>query len=318
MEIPPGTFMMGSDRHYPEERPRHRARVERFRLDPYPVTNAEFAAFVADTGHVTTAELPLEGDAFAGVPAAERAPGSLCFTPTPGPVNLRNWRLWWRWQPGANWRHPHGPGSTIAGREHHPVVHVSFTDATAYAAWAGKRLPTEVEWERAAWAGAGEEEFPWGPQLAPGGSLMANTWQGDFPYRNTGANGWRGTSPVGSFPANGFGLFDMIGNVWEWTSTRYTPGHAPSQAAQTQTGRAQTSRAQTSRTQTEQTPKVRTGAECGCGPTAPDPEVSRVTKGGSHLCAPEYCRRYRPAARSPQSEDSATSHLGFRCARDAG
>src|SRR5690625_324806 len=195
----------------------------------------------------------------------------------------------------ANWRHPQGPESTSAGCEDPPVVHVSYVDAAAYAKWAGKRLPTEAEWERAAWAGNEGEEFAWGSELVPRSGLMANTWQGKFPYLNTGANGWRGTSPVGSFPANDFELLDMLGNVWEWTSTLSSPSHAAR-------------------------PGPRAPApSCGCSPEhmRPDPGVSHVTKGGSHLCAPEYCQRYRPAARSPQTEDSATSHLGFRCARDA-
>lgn len=293
--IPGGTFSMGSNAHYPEERPQHPVEIEPFHLDREPVTNAQFAEFVRDTGYLTTAEQPLDGPEFAAVPPEQRRPGSLCFTPTAGPVDLRNWRLWWRWQTGANWRHPQGPQSTIAGAEDHPVVHVSYVDAAAYAKWAGKRLPTEAEWERAAWAGNEGEEFAWGSELVPSSGLMANTWQGKFPYLNTGANGWRGTSPVGSFPANDFDLLDMIGNVWEWTSTLYSPSHAAR-------------------------PGPRAPApSCGCSPEhmRPDPGVSHVTKGGSHLCAPEYCQRYRPAARSPQTEDSATSHLGFRCARDA-
>lgn len=288
---------MGSNHHYPEERPQHAARVDPFLLTRYLVTNREFSAFISDTGYVTTAEQPLEGPEFASVPPAERAPGSLCFTPTAGPVNLRNWRHWWRWQPGASWRHPQGPDSSIEGLDDHPVVQVSFADASSYATWAGARLPTEAEWEHAAWAGTSGEEFTWGNELSPGGRLMANTWQGKFPYLNTGANGWKGTSPVGTFPANSFGLFDMIGNVWEWTSSRFTPRHdaplppgvAPAEA----------------------------GSACGCSPQVAraNPNITRVTKGGSHLCAPEYCQRYRPAARSPQTEDSATSHLGFRIAQ---
>lgn len=303
-QIPGGGFPMGSDAHYPEERPKRTATIAPFSLATRLVTNAEFAAFVDDTGYLTTAELPLEGPEFESVPEAERAPGSLCFTPADGPVNLRNWRSWWRWQPGATWRRPQGPGSTIDEMADHPVVHVSFADAAAYASWAGARLPTEPEWERAGWAGARDQEFAWGSELTPGGVLMANTWQGKFPYHNTGARGWTATSPVGSFPASDYGLFDMIGNVWEWTTTLYLPGHAP---------RNQLSGSSAGPAAGSATPPA-----CGCSPTRsrPDPNVTRVVKGGSHLCAPEYCQRYRPAARTPQTEDSATNHLGFRIARD--
>lgn len=287
-----GSFLMGSDAHYPEERPQHLAHVEGFVIDPYPVTNDQFAAFVAETGYVTTAERPVEGPGFERLTDAEKAPGSLCFTPTSGPVNLRQWRNWWRWQPGASWRHPQGPDSSIDGAGEHPVVQVSYTDALAYAAWAGRRLPTEVEWEYACRGGLSGFEFAWGEALRPDGVLMANTWNGSFPYRNTGANGWVGTSPVGSFPPNGFGLYDTIGNVWEWTSTTFGP-HRPSDG-----------------------PAPKSACACSPQPRDPDPGTSRVTKGGSHLCAPEYCMRYRPAARSPQTEDSATTHLGFRLASD--
>lgn len=291
---------MGSDSHYPEERPEHETSVAPFLLDPHPVTNAEFAKFVEATAYVTTAEQPVGGPGFESLSPAERAPGSLCFAPTPGPVDLRDWRQWWRWQPGASWRHPFGPGSSIEDRGDHPVVQVSYVDARAYARWAGKRLPTETEWEFAARGGLVGREFAWGDDLHPDGKILANTWQGRFPYVNTGALGWTGTSPVGSFPANGFGLYDMIGNVWEWTSSVF----ARHQSRGARRGALEGA--------TEK-------ASCPCSPGAdiPDPGVSRVTKGGSHLCAPEYCQRYRPAARSAQTEDSATTHLGFRCATDA-
>jgi sulfatase modifying factor 1 len=220
-------------------------------------------------------------------------PGSLVFRPTSGPVDLRDWRQWWDWVPGANWRHPFGPDSGIEDRLDHPVVQVAYPDAAAYAHWAGRRLPTEAEWEYAARGGA-TTTYAWSDDVALGGQLMANTWQGRFPYRNDGALGWVGTSPVGTFPANGFGLVDMIGNVWEWTTTQFSAHH-----------------------------RLDGPVESCCGPPgaawpatsdlAPDPTINQTLKGGSHLCAPEYCLRYRPAARSPQSQDSATTHIGFRC-----
>ena len=286
VDLPGGSFRMGSTTFYPEEAPVHTATVAAFAVEQHPVTNAQFAAFVADTGYVTVAEQPLDAAQYPGVAPQDLAPGAMVFRPTPGPVNLRDWRQWWDWAPGACWRHPFGAGSDIADRLDHPVVQVAFPDAAAYARWAGRRLPTEAEWEYAARAGA-DTTYPWGEVVAPGGRLMANTWQGRFPYRNDGALGWVGTSPVGTFPPNAFGLLDVMGNVWEWTTTRFSPHHRVSDP-------------QTS---------------C-CVPTSADPAVSQTLKGGSHLCAPEYCHRYRPAARSPQSQDTATTHIGFRCVAD--
>jgi formylglycine-generating enzyme required for sulfatase activity len=286
VDLPAGSFRMGSTRFYPEEAPVHTATVEAFAIERHPVTNAQYAEFVADTGHLTVAERPLDPALYPGVAAEDLAPGALVFRPTEGPVDLRDWRQWWDWAPGASWRHPFGPDSGIADRMDHPVVQVAYTDAAAYAHWAGRRLPTEAEWEYAARGGA-TTTYAWGDDVAPDGRLMANTWQGQFPYHNDGALGWAGTSPVGAFPPNGFGLLDMIGNVWEWTTTRYSTHHL--------------------------------GAEKGCcTPSSPhswtpDPTVNQTLKGGSHLCAPEYCVRYRPAARSSQSQDSATTHIGFRC-----
>lgn len=276
VELPAGSFRMGSTRFYPEEAPIRTARVAAFGIERHPVTNAQYAAFVADTGYVTVAERPMDPQLYPGVSEADRQPGAMVFRPTAGPVDLRDWRQWWDWAPGASWRHPWGPDSDCASD--HPVVQVAYADALAYARWAGRRLPTEPEWEYAARAGA-ETTYPWGEDVAPAGELMANTWQGRFPHRNDGALGWVGTSPVGTFPANGYGLFDMIGNVWEWTATEFT-------------GRI----------------------ENPCCLPADDPGVSQALKGGSHLCAPEYCHRYRPAARSPQTRDTATTHIGFRCA----
>ena len=280
------SFWMGSTDHYAEERPLVEREVADFMICRSPVTNADFEAFTADSGYVTTAERPLDSADFPGADDLDTTPGSLVFTPTAGPVDLRNWRLWWRWVPGASWRFPFGPDSSIRGKDHHPVVHISFDDAQAYCAWAACRLPTEAEWEFAARGGLDRATFAWGNELHPAGRLMANTWQGRFPHENKGALGWKGTSPVGAFAPNGFGLVDMIGNVWEWTASPWVADHneAPS---------------------------------CACSPQSAETSGSMVVKGGSHLCAPEYCQRYRPAARSQQTIDSSTTHLGFRVARDA-
>jgi formylglycine-generating enzyme required for sulfatase activity len=286
--LPGGTFRMGSDRHYPEERPAHDRTVDVFAIEQHPVTAAQFAAFVDATGYVTVAERQIDPADFPGADPADLVPGALVFTPSDGPVDLQDWRQWWRWVPDASWRHPRGPGSDALETPDHPVVQVAYADAVAYADWAGRRLPSEAEWEYAARGGLDGREYAWGDERNPDGAVMANTWLGAFPYRN---EGWGGTSPVGSYPANGYGLVDVIGNVWEWTSDAFAPRHfPPGEHAPDQGGRA--------------------------GLLAPttSPQVARVTKGGSHLCAPEYCRRYRPASRSPQSDDSATSHLGFRCA----
>lgn len=286
VELPGGSFRMGSTSFYPEEAPIHTVTVAAVAVERHPVTNAQFAEFVADTGYVTVAEQPIDPQLYPGADPADLVPGGLVFTPTAGPVDLRDWRLWWRWAPGACWRHPFGPDSDIDDKAEHPVVQVAYPDAAAYARWAGRRLPSEAEWEHAARGGT-TTTYSWGEDPAPGGRLMANTWQGRFPYRNDGADGWTGTSPVGAFAANDFGLLDMIGNVWEWTTTQFSAHHRLDQ------------------------PK-----SC-CTPTGPaDPSVSQTLKGGSHLCAPEYCHRYRPAARTPQSQDTATTHIGFRCVAD--
>ena len=278
-----GTFLMGSEQFYADEGPVHEVAVADFLIDEHPVTNRQFAAFVTDTAYVTTAERPLPAGEFPELGEQERAPGSLAFRPTTGPVPLVDWRRWWEWVPGAHWRTPFGAGP--AGDDH-PVVQVSFDDASAYAEWAGSRLPTEAEWEYAARGGGAETTYAWGDELRPGGALMANTWQGAFPYRNEGASGWRGTSPVGTFPPNGAGLVDMIGNVWEWTTSPYTARHDPDVAS------------------------------CCVADGHGDRPDRRALKGGSHLCAPEYCLRYRPPARSPQSDDTSTTNIGFRCVRD--
>jgi formylglycine-generating enzyme required for sulfatase activity len=290
VRIPGGTFAMGSDRHYPEEAPIREATVDGFWMDERPVTNLEFLRFVKDTGHVTLAEREPDAAQYPDAQPEMLVPGSVVFRKTTGPVDLGNHFNWWTWTPGADWRHPEGPESSLHGRERHPVVHVAFSDAEAYALWAGKELPSEAEWEYAARGGLDGAEFAWGDELFPKGKPMANTWQGEFPYENTLLDGYEGTSPVGSFPPNGYGLFDVTGNVWEWTTDWYAPGGAA--------------------------PSPCCGGpprEASIDPNDTTAIPRRVMKGGSHLCAPNYCRRYRPAARMAQAIDTSTNHLGFRC-----
>ena len=292
-----GELAMGSDAHYPEEAPVHRVRVDPFAIDRYEVTNARFAAFVEATGYITVAERPLDPADFPGAPPENLVAGSLVFTPTRGPVDLRHLSQWWTWTPGACWRAPEGPGSSVADRADHPVVHVAHEDAAAYAAWADARLPTEAEWELAARGGLERAAFTWGDEARPDGRIMANTWDGtDFPWRSTGESGFARTAPVGSFPANGFGLHDMAGNVWEWTDDWW--GDHPADASCC-------------------APLNPRGGDAASSldPAQPQFRVPRkVIKGGSHLCADNYCLRYRPAARRPQMIDTGMSHIGFRCA----
>ena len=267
-----GAFSMGSARFYPEERPVRQAQVASFWIDEVPVTNAAFARFVEATGYRTLAErLEPAGSALFQWPA------SAAPEPDSPP--------WWEFLIGACWRHPLGPASSVTGLADHPVVHVAHEDAQAYAAWAGKRLPSEAEWEFAARGGLAAADYAWGNELAPDGAILANYWQGEFPHQNLLLDGWERTSPVRSFPANGYGLYDMIGNVWEWTSDAWSlPSAAP-----------------------------RPASGC-CAARENAAVVQKVVKGGSHLCARNYCQRYRPAARHPQPLDSSTSHIGFRCA----
>jgi sulfatase modifying factor 1 len=280
--IPGGSFVMGDERFYPEERPAREATVGGFWIDESPVTVAEFRRFVKETGHVTAAERRPDPDDYPDADPALLRPGSLVFRGTRGPVDLSDARNWWEYVPGANWKRPEGPGSDTYTRARHPVVHMAPEDAQAYAAWVGKALPTEAEWEYAARGGLERAVFAWGDELAPGGRMMANSWQGEFPWQNLMTDGWLGTSPVATYPPNGFGLFDMTGNVWEWTSDTF---HAP----------------------------VSTHACCAPERTAEQRFARRVIKGGSHLCAPNYCLRFRPAARQGETIDTSTAHIGFRC-----
>jgi sulfatase modifying factor 1 len=294
--VPPASFWMGSNEHYHEEAPVHRVAVDGFWIDRFAVTNRQFAAFVKTTGYETVAERPLDPTDFPGAPAENLAPGSLLFTMTPGPVDLRNLSQWWAWTPGACWRHPEGPGSSLAGRDDHPVVHVAYQDIEEYAVWAGKSLPTEAEWELAARGGLDGAAYVWGDDPESSHQQLANYWHGDFPWRPD--QGYGTTTPVGSYPPNGYGLFNMAGNVWEWTSDWYTSKHSgdadkPCCVPQNPRG----------------------GSETGSlDPAQPQFRVPRrVIKGGSFLCADSYCMRYRPAARRPHMIDTGMSHIGFRC-----
>jgi formylglycine-generating enzyme required for sulfatase activity len=267
-------------------------------MDEHAVTAAEFRRFVKATGHVTLAERTPTAVEYPDADPALLVPGSLVFHSTPGPVDLRDYSNWWSWTPGANWRHPEGPGSTLHGRDRHPVTQVAYEDAEAYSAWAGKELPSEAEWEFAARGGLLDKVFAWGDEFAPSGKMMANTWQGEFPWQNLLLDRFARTSPVGSFPPNGYGLFDMTGNVWEWTSDFFTPRHDDGQDHPCCVPR---------------NPRV-TSAEQSYRPDQPGGHIPRrVTKGGSHLCAPNYCLRYRPAARQGEAVDTSTGHIGFRC-----
>ena len=276
--VPGGLLRMGSNRHYREESPVRDVPVSGFWMDRAPVTNHAFAPFVTETGYRTVAEIPPDPHTYPGAAPELLRAGSTVFQP---PAPRPEGQAWWAFVPGAQWRTPDG-AAPHPGPDH-PVVHIAYDDALAYAAWAGKALPTEAEWEWAAWGGAGETEFVWGDTLAPDGQYRANIWQGRFPFENLAEDGRACTSPVGRYPPNGYGLLDMIGNVWEWTASTWSSNPAGA------------------------------GRRC-CTPASPGaPAGRRVIKGGSHLCAPNHCRRYRPPARQPQDEDTGTTHLGFRC-----
>jgi formylglycine-generating enzyme len=301
VEVPSGRFQMGSAGFYIEEGPVREVGVGGFAIDRGPVTVAEFTRFVDETGYLTLAERPPDRADYPDADPSLLVPGSAVFHPTPHPVPLSDPSRWWAYVPGASWRHPWGPDSDNSGRQDHPVNHVAYEDARAFAEWAGKRLPTEAEWEYAARGGLDGATFAWGDEPRPNGELMANSWQGDFPWRNTGAKGWRGTTPVGLFRANGYGLYDMTGNVWEWTADYYSFRGAGSDAPASPCCTPTTN------------PRIDT-PEASYDVGRPGAHIPRrVIKGGSHLCAPTYCLRYRPAARQPCPIDTSTSHIGFRC-----
>ena len=295
--IPGGAFRMGSDDHYPEEAPAHRVTVSGFWIDRTQVTNAAFRRFIKATGHVTVAERAPDPALYPGAKPEMLVPGSVVFRQPPGRVPMGSHYVWWDWLPGADWRHPEGPGSTLDGRERHPVVHVAWEDVAAYATWAAKEIPTEAEWEFAARGGRDGLPYTWGEELAPKGRMLANYWQGEFPWQNLALDGYERTAPVGSFPPNGYGLSDMIGNVWEWTADWYADRH---EVASPCCGPPRDPRGG--------------NREGSIDPHAAGADIPRkVLKGGSFACAENYCRRYRPAARMPHPIDTGTNHIGFRC-----
>lgn len=287
--IPAQNPVLGSDAHYPEEAPAREVAVDGFWIQRHQVTNADYAEFVAATGYVTVAERPVNPADFPGAPPENLVPGSMVFRRTAGPVDLRHINLWWAWTPGACWNHPRGPRSSLMHRDDHPVVHIAYEDAEAYARWAGLELPTEAEWETAARGGLPAAAYTWGDEPELPGQRLANYWHGEFPYLPD--TGYGTTKPVGSFEANGYGLFDMAGNVWEWTTDFYTGDHSVESCC----------------------------AADSYDPNQPQFEIARkVIKGGSFLCADSYCMRYRPAARRPQMVDTGMSHIGFRCVKRPG
>ena len=308
-----GTFTMGTDspQSMPNERPAHQVKLDGFWIDEHPVTNRQFREFVEATGYVTTAEKPVDWEELKkqvpeGTPKPPEEmlqPGSLVFTPPDHPVDLRDMSNWWTWTLGANWKHPQGPSSNLEGRDDFPVVQISWDDATAYAKWAGKRLPTEAEWEFAARGGLENKRYAWGDEFKVDGKFMANTFDGNFPYNNTGEDGYKGVSPVKAFPANGFGLYDMAGNVWQWTNDLY---------------RSDTHVIASEKLKTDDSCCENPTGPTECfNPTSPVPNnIERVIKGGSYLCNPNYCESYRPSARRGTPPDTGSEHVGFRCVKD--
>jgi sulfatase modifying factor 1 len=289
VHIPGGTFTMGSDNtDFVEEKIAEDVTVSSFCIEPHEVTNAQFAKFVDATGYVTVAERPLSQEQFPDLTDEERAPGSLVFQPPEEGIQQVAYLSWWHWQPGANWRHPFGSDSDIQGKADHPVVHIAYEDAEAYAEWRDRQLPTEAQWEYAARGGNDEWTYTWGEQYS---AKQANTWQGLFPFFNTQEDGHLGTAPAMSFPPNGYGLYDMTGNVWELTATWFTVDHDVMAHQQDPTGPTQ---------------------DVSYDPKKPMDGAMHVIKGGSYLCAKNYCSRYRPAARESQALDTGTTHVGFR------
>jgi formylglycine-generating enzyme len=285
--IPAQTTTLGADNDYPEEGPARDVTLDGFWIQRHQVTNSRFAAFVESTGYRTVAERPVDLGDFPGAPPENLVPGSMVFRRTAGPVDLRHLNQWWTWTPGACWNHPRGPRSSVTGRDDHPVVHIAFEDAAAYAEWAELSLPTESQWETAARGGLDGATFTWGDAPEQPGERRANYWHGEFPYLPE--TGYGTTQPVGSFEPNDYGLFDMAGNVWEWTTDWYGDDHAAGPCCATDS----------------------------YDPAQPQFQIPRkVIKGGSFLCADSYCKRYRPAARRPQMVDTGMSHIGFRCIRN--
>jgi formylglycine-generating enzyme len=293
--IPGGRFWMGTD-HMEDAQPVHQVEVKGFWMDRTDVTNEEFGRFVKATGYVTIAERALDPKEFPNLAPDELTPGSVVFTPPKGPVPLDHPLAWWRFVRGANWRHPQGPNSNLCGKEKYPVVQIAWPDAVAYARWAGKRLPTEAEWEFAARGGRDRQDYPWGNELTPNGKWMANTFQGSFPYKNTAEDGYAGIAPVASFPPNDYGLYDMSGNVWQWVSDWYRPDYYPRLRNNGVTINPQ-------------------GPSDSLDPQEPG-VAKRVQKGGSFLCTDQYCSRFMPGARGKGDPETATNHLGFRCVRE--
>ncbi len=301
IHIPGGKFMMGSDKFYPEEKPEHEVTVDGFMMDIYLVTNEQYEKFVNETGYVTIAERPLLPEEYPTVDPALLIPGALVFQKSQGPVNLNDYHNWWAWVPGTSWKHPKGPESSLSGKEKYPVVHIAFEDAESYTKWIGKELPSEAEWEFAARGGLDGKNFIWGDTDVQYTAPQANTWQGEFPYQNLLVDEYEGTSPVGAFAPNGYGLYDMAGNVWEWTDDWYVANLDES----------------ADEFKSCCTPAVNPRVHSPGGSfDVRQPQIKiprKVVKGGSHLCAPNYCLRYRPAARQPQMIDTGMSHIGFRC-----